>query len=101
MICSFILTSAVRNNPSLKESRNNISVKKLDKSLTESEYSLPQVNLTANYLFVPYFNNDKIVTANPGPNAIGYDASVTNGGLYSAQVNVTKNLFNGGVVDAL
>jgi outer membrane protein TolC len=95
----FYLNSAFRNNPILKESQNNINVKKLDKSLTEAEYIYPQINLTANYLFVPYFNNDKIVTANPGPNAIGYDASVTNGGLYSAQVNVTKNLFNGGVVD--
>jgi outer membrane protein TolC len=95
----FYLNSAIRNNPTLKESQNNINVKKLDKSLTEAQYILPQVNLTANYLFVPYFNNDKIVTANPGPNAIGYDASVTNGGLYSAQLNVTKNIFNGGVVD--
>src|ERR1035437_7743462 len=96
----FYLSSAVRNNPSLKESQNNIRVKNLDKSLTEAEHIYPQINLTANYLFVPYFNNDKIVTANPDPNAIGYDASVTNGGLYSAQVNVTKNLFNGGVFDA-
>jgi outer membrane protein TolC len=96
----FYLTSAVRNNPSLKESQNNIRVKNLDKSLTEAEHIYPQISLTANYLFVPYFNNDKIVTANPGPKAIGYDASVTNGGLYSAQVNVTNNLFNGGVVDA-
>jgi len=95
----FYLNSAFRNNPILKESLNNISVKKLDKSLTEAEYAYPQINFTANYLFVPYFNNDKIVTANPGPNAIGYDASVTNGGLYSAQVNVTKNIFNGGVID--
>src|ERR1017187_6892333 len=96
----FYLTSAIRNNPSLKESQNNIRVKSLDKSLTEAEHIYPQISLTANYLFVPYFNNDKIVTANPGPNAVGYDASVTNGGLYSAQVNITKSLFNGGVVDA-
>jgi outer membrane protein TolC len=96
----FYLNSAFNNNPTLKESRNIINVKKLDKSLSDAQYSLPQINLTANYLFVPYFNNDKIVTTNPGPNAIGYDASVTNGGLYSAQVNVTKNIFNGGVLDA-
>jgi outer membrane protein TolC len=95
----YYLYSAFRNNPTLKESQNNISVKKLDKSLTEAQYILPQVNLTANYLFTPYFNNDKIVTANPGPNAVGYDPSITNGGLYSAQVNMTKNIFNGGVVD--
>lgn len=95
----FYLNSAFRNNPTLQESQNNISVKKLDKSLTEAQYILPQINLTANYLFVPYFNNDKIVTANSGPNAVGYDPSITNGGLYSAQVNVSKNIFNGGVVD--
>ena len=96
----FYLNSAFNNNPALKESRNIISVKKLDKSLTDAQYSLPQISLTANYMFVPYFYNDKIVTTNPGPTAIGYDASVTNGGLYSAQVNVTKNIFNGGVLDA-
>jgi len=95
----FYLNSAFKNNPSLRESENNIKVKNLDKSLTEAQYILPQISLTANYLFVPYFNNDKIVTVNPGPNAVGYDASVTNGGLYSALVNVTKNIFNGGVVD--
>src|ERR1035437_2960801 len=96
----FYLSSAVRNNPSLKESQNNIRVKNLDKSLTEAEHIYPQISLTANYLFVPYFNNDKIVTANPGANAIGYDASVTNGGSYSAQVNVTKNPFNSPIIDA-
>ena len=67
----FYLTSAFRNNPSLKESQNNIRVKNLDKSLNEAEHMYPQISLTANYLFVPYFNNDKIVTANPDPNAIG------------------------------
>jgi outer membrane protein TolC len=96
----FYLDAAYKNNASLKESANNIRIKNLDKSLTKAEFIFPQVSLTANYLFVPYFNNDKIVTAAPDPNAIGYDASITNGGLYSAQVNVTKNLFNGGVVDA-
>jgi outer membrane protein TolC len=95
----FYLNSAYKNNPTLKESQNNIKVKNLDKSLAESQYLLPQISLTANYLFVPYFNNDKIVTVNPGPNSIGYDASITNGGLYSAQINVTKNLFNNPVID--
>ena len=95
----FYLNSAFKNNPSLRESENNIKVKSLDKSLSEAQYILPQISLTANYLIVPYFNNDKIVTVNPGPKAVGYDASITNGGLYSAQVNVSKNIFNGGVVD--
>jgi outer membrane protein TolC len=96
----FYLDAAYKNNSSLKESANNIRIKNLDKSLTKAEFILPQVNLTANYLFVPYLNNDKIVTTTPDPSSIGYDASVTNGGLYSAQVNVTKNIFNGGIIDA-
>jgi outer membrane protein TolC len=95
----FYLNSAYKNNPSLQESQNNIKVKNLDKSLTDAQYILPQISLTANYLFVPYFNDDKIVTVNPGPNAIGYDASITNGGLYSAQINVTKSIFNSPVID--
>jgi len=96
----YYLNSAYKNNPSIKESANNIRIKQLDKSLTESELSLPQVNLNANYLFVPYFNNGKLITSNPPPDAIGYDPSLSNGGLYSAQVNVSKNLFNSGSVDA-
>lgn len=94
------LTSALKNNPAIKESANNIRIKQLDKSLSESQLSLPQVNLNANYLFVPYFNNDKLITSNPPADAIGYDPSLSNGGLYSAQVNISKNLFNSGVVDA-
>jgi outer membrane protein TolC len=96
----FYINSAIKNNPFLKESANNIRIKNLDKSINEAEYILPQVNFTANYLFVPYFNNDKVVTVNPQPDAVGYDASVTNGGLYSAQINVSKSLFNGGTAGA-
>ena len=36
-----------------------------------------------------------ILSINPDPKAIGYDAGITNGGLYSAQVNLEKNIFNG------
>jgi outer membrane protein TolC len=96
----YYLTSAFKNNPAIKESANNIRIKQLDKSLSESQLSRPQVNLNANYLFVPYFNNDKLITSNPQEDAIGYAPSLSNGGLYSAQVNVSKNLFNSGVVDA-
>lgn len=86
----------------MKENSNLIRIGELDKSLTQAQYSLPQISLTSNYLFAPYFNNNgKIVSANPDPNAIGYDAGITNGGLYSAQINVEKNIFNGGLKNAL
>ncbi|MDP4197853.1 MAG: TolC family protein, partial [Bacteroidota bacterium] len=68
--------------------------------LNNAQFNLPQVSLTANYLFAPYFNNNPVVTTSPDSKAIGYDASITNGGLYSAQVNVSRNIFNGGLLNA-
>jgi outer membrane protein TolC len=98
----FYLTTAIQNSPALKENTNLLRINELNKSLNESQYKLPQISLTSNYLFAPYFNNNgKIVSANPDPNAIGYDAGITNGGLYSAQINIEKNIFNGGLTSAL
>ena len=98
----FYLTTAIQNSPALKENTNLLRINELNKSLNESQYKFPQISLTSNYLFAPYFNNNsKIVSANPDPNAIGYDAGITNGGLYSAQINIEKNVFNGGITSAL
>jgi len=63
-----------------------------------------QVNATSEILVAPYFNNNSKfldITTAPTFNAIGYDIGITNGGLYSAQVNITKNLFNKAIVDNL
>ena len=58
--------------------------------------------ITGDYLFAPYFNNNgNLITTNPDPNAIGYDVGITNGGLYSALINVDKNIFNGHLLNAL
>lgn len=96
----FYLDAAVNNNPSLKENVNLTLISRIDKSIVESQYSLPQISLTSNYMFTPYFNNGgRILSGNPDPNAIGYDPSITNGGLYSALINVEKNIFNGGIID--
>jgi len=98
----FYLTTAIQNSPALKENTNLLRINELNKSLNESQYKLPQIFLTSNYLFAPYFNNNgKIISANPDPNAIGYDAGITNGGLYSVQINIEENIFNGGLTDAL
>ncbi|MHB9039567.1 MAG: TolC family protein [Melioribacteraceae bacterium] len=98
----FYLTTAIQNSPALKENTNLLRINELNKSLNEAQYKFPQIALTSNYLFAPYFNNNgKIVSANPDPNAIGYDAGITNGGLYSAQINIEKNIFNGGITSAL
>lgn len=96
----YYMAEALRNNPALMESMNNIHSRNLDRSLTNAQFSLPQISLTANYLFAPYFNNRQLVTTSPDSLAIGYDPSITNGGLYSAQINISKNIFNSGVINA-
>ncbi|WP_337873357.1 TolC family protein [Ignavibacterium sp.] len=98
----FYLSAAYQNNPAISEQQNLISINNLQRDLDFAQTSGFQMYLSANYLFVPYFNNGSgIVTSNPGQNAIGYDIGLTNGGLYSAQFNIEKNIFNGALSDAL
>lgn len=98
----FYLNAAIKNSPALKENINLLRINELNISLNESQYTLPQISLTSNYLFAPYFNNNgKIVSANPDSKAIGYDVGITNGGLYSVLINIEKNIFNGGITSVL
>ncbi|MCX6152390.1 MAG: TolC family protein [Ignavibacteriales bacterium] len=98
----FFLQEAYKNNPQLKEFSQSFINTRLERELINAENVLPKISLTANYLFAPFFNNNgKIISTNPGANAIGYDVGITNGGLYSAQINLEKNLFNGYLTDAL
>ena len=69
----------------------------LQGSIIKAQQNSFQVNVTSDVLFAPYFNNNGRVIStsiSPSSSAYGYDAGVTNGGLYSAQINVTKQLFN-------
>ncbi len=94
----YYIKRGLESNPSLKELSNNILISGLNKSLIKAQYDMPHVNLTSNYLIAPYFNNgSNFITANPGPDAIGYDVGITNGGLYSAMLNVDKSIFNSGM----
>lgn len=89
----YYLGNAQAHNPAIVENNNLILKSQLDRKLTEASYNKPQINLTANYWFTPYLNNgSQIVSANPDDKAIGYDPSLTNGGLYSAQLNLSKSL---------
>ncbi len=92
----------MNNSPVVKDFGNLYLINNLQKKLDYAQNSAFQVYLSSNLLFSPYFNNGGVLfTPNPDPNAIGYDAAVTNGGLYSAQINFEKNIFNGGLLDAL
>ncbi len=98
----YYIGKAIENNPSLIELINQIQINDLQKDLDFAQNSALQISLSSNYLFVPYFNNNNgIITTNPDPNAIGYDIGITNGGLYSTQLNINKNIFNGAVNEAI
>ncbi len=98
----YYIGKAIENNPSLIELINQIQINDLQKDLDFAQNSALQISLSSNYLFVPYFkNNNGIITTNPDPNAIGYDIGITNGGLYSTQLNINKNIFNGAVNEAI
>jgi outer membrane protein TolC len=96
----YYLNSAYANNPNVKELNNTIRINELNKDIVYAQYSIPHASISADYLFAPYFNNNgQLLSTNPSPQAYGYDVSKTNGGLYSAQFNIEKNIFNSGLID--
>lgn len=98
----FYLNAAYQNNPAIIEQQNLININSLQKQLDYAQNSGFQMYLSANYLFAPYFNNSSgLISTNPDPTAIGYDIALTSGGLYAAQFNIEKNIFNGALTDAL
>jgi outer membrane protein TolC len=98
----FYLEKGINNSPALNEYRNLENINNIQSDLNNAENSSLKIYLSADYLFAPYFNNNgQLISTNPDPKAIGYDAGITNGGLYSTQLNFEKNIFNGGVIDAL
>lgn len=98
----YFIEKAIANSPSIHALQNQLKGNKLQGQRNDAEISAPHVSLTSDYLFAPYFNNDgKYISTNPLPNAIGYDVSITNGGLYSAQLNLEKSIFNFAAAGAL
>jgi len=99
---NYFIDKAMNNSPVIKDYGNLFLINNLQKKLDIAQNSAFQVYLSSNLLFSPYFNNNGVLfTPNPSPDAIGYDAAVTNGGLYSAQINLEKNIFNGDLLDVL
>ena len=100
----YFISKAKENAPVLQENNNLQKIGKLQNDIIHAQNNAFQVNATSEVLVAPYFNNNgnfMDITATPSANAIGYDVGITNGGLYSAQVNVTKELFNKTIVDNL
>lgn len=84
---NFYIQSAYKNSPVLYENNKLISSYQTEKDLIYSELRKPRIYGTANYLFAPSIND------------YGYDSATTNGGLYSALLNVDFPLFNGYELD--
>ena len=94
---TYFLNQAEKNSATIKENQNLLKIGDLQSEIIKAQNSGLLVNATSDVLFAPFFDsNGKAieVTTTPSANAYGYDAGITNGGLYSAQINITKNLFN-------
>lgn len=86
---------ARENNPVLKENLNLQQINYLQNNITDAQFHKPQIYFTADYLLAPYFfNKGRIFSITPEPDrsAFGYDAGLSNGGLYAAQLNVAMPL---------
>ena len=100
----YFIAKAEENVPILLENENLQKIGALQNDMIHAQNNAFQVGTSSDILIAPYFNNNgKLldITTMPSANAIGYDVGITNGGLYSAQVNVTRNLFNKAIVDNL
>ena len=94
---SFFTTSGLQYNPALQENSNLAQNFAIQRQIITAQNKTPQISFTGDYLFAPFFNdNGKVIsiTNDPSPKAYGYDVGITNGGLYSAQVNVAVNVLN-------
>tara|TARA_R100001039_G_C1831760_1_gene95510 strand:- start:389 stop:790 length:402 start_codon:yes stop_codon:yes gene_type:complete len=91
----YFISEAKMNLPVLKENYNLQKIGEIQNDIIVAQNKAFQVNATSEVQVAPYFNNNGRfidVTTTPSPRAYGYDVGITNGGLYSAQLNVTKNL---------
>ncbi len=101
---SYYQSVAKTNSPEIKENVNLQKFNLFQNDIIKAQNQKPHVNFTADYLFAPFFlNNGKFmsIAANPDSKSFGYDAAITDGGLYAAQVGVTKSLFNKKTINAL
>ena len=101
---NYFIQEGVKSNPNIAENINLQQFFQIQNEIITAQNKRPQVNFTGDYLFAPFFfNNGRVIsiTPNPSPKAYGYDAGITNGGWYAAQVNVAIPLFNKSLIKPL
>ena len=77
----FYIQKGLENSPVLKDFGKQHLSGKLDSLLTLASFK-PQINLVSQAMYAPFAKN------------IGYNEAITDGGNYSAVVNVEQSLFN-------
>src|SRR5665647_2003620 len=77
----YYLKKGLENSPLLKEFNNQLLSGALDSLLANATFK-PQINQVSQALYTPVGKN------------IGYDEAITNGGNYSALINLVQPLFN-------
>jgi outer membrane protein TolC len=93
---------AMDNSPVIKEYQHEQTINHIQQKINAAENSASHVSLSSTYLFTPYFHNHgDLITTHPSPQAIGYDINLFDGGLYSAQLNLERNILNGQVLNVL
>lgn len=100
----YFINNALKNDPGIKQNVNQQQIYGLQSQLINAQNKAPQVNFTSDYTFAPFFADGGkpiSITPNPSPDAFGYDAALTNGGLYATQLNVAIPLLNKKAVGVL
>ncbi|MCG2460378.1 TolC family protein [Flavobacteriaceae bacterium F89] len=100
----YFIARSERNFPNLKNNKNLQKIGEIQRRVILAQHSAFHISASSEVLVAPYFNNNgqfMDISTNPSPDAYGYDVGITNGGLYSAQLNIAKNIFNGNRVDNL
>jgi hypothetical protein len=88
------IDSARINNPQIIQLERQIKIMEIGKKSIVAIYQSPKAYLSSDINITPYFNNSgKVFSTNPAAKAIGYDIGITNGGLYSALMNVDIPVF--------
>lgn len=93
---NYFLKAAEKNNPTLLQNNNLQQIGNFENNLINAQNSF-QVGVTSEVMVAPFFNsngNFLEITTTPSSGAYGYAEPVSNGALYSAQLNVAKDIFN-------
>ncbi|MEO7048559.1 MAG: TolC family protein [Ferruginibacter sp.] len=101
---SFFVGSGLQKNPMLLENTNLAENFKIQREIITAQNKKPQLSIIGDYLFAPFFNDNGkpiSITNNPSAKAYGYDAGITNGGLYAGQLNVAINILNKSTINNL